>query len=190
MRIPDARQTPGRPRAPGPRPPGLRTHLLRAAVIVLAIFAAGCSSDRPGAVADRFWAAARAGDLETVRALSIESEIATLELEEGEGAIDSYELGEVAVDGERALVETRIRSRGDHDIEVDFETVLVRVDGEWKVHLDETGERMIGALLGGSLHDAVEGMMEGVSEGIRGLGEALERAADELDRSRDRNRDP
>ncbi|MGH7540574.1 MAG: hypothetical protein ACRELC_06220, partial [Gemmatimonadota bacterium] len=95
----------------------------------------------------RFWTAAREGDVETVRALSFETESASLDVEPGRSAIREYTLGTTRVDGEEAFVETTVRGTDETPVVVTFETVLVKRDGDWKVDLERTGERMMKAAL-------------------------------------------
>ncbi len=157
----------------------------------IGLLTACAGADSPEGVADRFWSAVQAGDAETAEEYSIESEDTTLKLEEGESAIESYELGASRMDDGRAFVETRVKSGGDWDLDISFETVLVQSDGAWKVDVDRTGSRMVRAAIGpateelarelaDTLRGAMGEVMEGVSEGMKELGDAIGEAAEKM----------
>jgi hypothetical protein len=162
----------------------------------LGLLTACAGADSPEGVADRFWAAVQAGDAETAQEYSIESEDTTLKLEEGESAIDSYEVGASRVEDARAFVETRVRSAGDWELDIDFETVLVQHEGDWKVDVDRTGSQMVRAAIGASTDELVRGIadtlrgamgevMEGVAEGVKELGDALGETAEKMKKEDD-----
>jgi hypothetical protein len=161
-------------------------YLLGAAGLV----AACAGADGPETVADRFWAAVQDGDVETARAYSIESEDSSLELED-ESAVESYEIGDARSEDGKALVQTRVTTAGEWELDISFETVLVEDAGEWKVHVEQTGSRMVRAVIGASTEELVKGIadtlrgamgevMEGVAEGMKELGDALGKAADNM----------
>jgi hypothetical protein len=161
-------------------------YLLGAAGLV----AACTGAEGPETIADRFWAAVQDGDVETARAYSIESESSSLELED-ESAVESYELGEVLIEDGKALVETRVTTAGEWELDISFETVLIEDNGAWKVHVEQTGRRMVRAVIGASTEELVRGIadtlrgamgevMEGVAEGIRELGDALGKTAENM----------
>lgn len=154
--------------------------------------AAACTTaESPETVADRFWAAVQDGDAETARQHAIESESSSLNLEDDDSSVDGYELGETHVEDGAAFVETRITTSGEWELDISFVTVLVEDDGEWKVDIEQTGSRMVRAVIGASTEELVRGIadtlrgamdevMEGVAEGIHELGEALGKAADSM----------
>ncbi len=159
-------------------------------------FVAACAgTESPEAVADRFWAAVQDGDVETARAYSIESESSSLKLEH-ESSIDSYELGDARSEDGKALVETRVTTSGEWELDISFETVLIEDAGAWKVDVEGTGSRMVRAVIGASTAELVRGIadtlrgamgevMEGVAEGMKELGEALGKAADDMQKEDD-----
>ncbi|MEN8143336.1 MAG: hypothetical protein ABFS14_00155 [Gemmatimonadota bacterium] len=142
-------------------------------------------------MAEQFWTAAQARDIETVEALSVESESTQLNFENEDNAIDAFELGDSFEEDGETLVPTSLKSStGEKALEFDFETVMVKREGAWKVDLDETGNRMIRAVLGASMEElgqaigegmkeAMEGVAEGMAEGMREMGEAMGEAMEE-----------
>lgn len=169
-------------------PPAARALWLASmAALVTACFGA----EGPEGVADRFWAAVQDGDVETARAYAIESESSSLKLEGEHSSVESYELGESRSEDGKALVETRLTTAGEWELDISFETVLVEEDGEWKVDVEQTGSRMVRAVIGASTEELVKGIadtlrgamgqvMEGVAEGMKDLGEALGEAAEDM----------
>lgn len=166
-------------------------YLLGAAGLVTAC----AGADGPETIADRFWAAVQDGDVETARAYAIESESSALELED-ESAVESYEIGEVLSEDGKALVETRVTTAGEWRLDITFETVLIEDAGEWKVHVEQTGSRMVRAVIGASTKELVRGIadtlrgamgevMEGVAEGMKDLGDALGKTADTMQKEDD-----
>lgn len=162
------------------------------AVVLVGLIGGGCAGgEGPDSVAERFWTAAQARDIETVEALSIESESTQLNFENTDNVIDSFELGEsFEEDGETLVPTTLNSSSGENALEFDFETVMVEQEGAWMVDLDATSNRMIRAVLGASMgeigeaigegmKDAMEGIAEGMAEGMREMGEAMGDAMEE-----------
>ncbi len=161
------------------------------AVVLIGLVGAGCAGEGPDSDAERFWTAAQARDMETVEALSVESESTKLNFENKDNAIDEFELGDSFEEDGETLVPTSLTSSGgDQSLEFDFQTVMVRSDGAWKVDLEATGNRMIRAVLGASMEEigqaigegmkeAMEGIAEGKAEGMREMGKAMGEAMGE-----------
>ena len=152
-------------------------------------------ADGPETVADRFWAAVQDGDAETAMAYSIESESSSLKLE-GESSVESYELGDTRSEDGKALVETRVTTSGEWKLDISFETVLLEDGGDWKVDVEQTGSRMVRAVISASTEELVRGIadtlrgamgevMEGVAEGMKELGDALGKAAENMQKEDD-----
>ncbi|MDX1578937.1 MAG: hypothetical protein R3266_10645, partial [Gemmatimonadota bacterium] len=116
--------------------------LITGLALLLAGFAlSSCGGEGPESVAQRFWEAAQARDVETVEALSIPSENASFDFEDEDTAVGSIEVGNAEIEGDRAEVPTRLEMVGQEmELEVDFATVVARHEGEWLVDLDETGD--------------------------------------------------
>lgn len=152
--------------------------LARAAcVAVVAGGLVACSGgEGPASVAERFWTAARDRDEATLRATSIESESASLKLD-GDAGVGEVQVGAAEVEGDEATVETQLTAEtGERSIDLSFETVLVKRDGEWLVDLDETSSRMMKSLLGASMEELGEAMAEGMKEAMQGMAEGMTEA--------------
>lgn len=166
-------------------------HLLGVAGLV----GACAGAEGPEAAADRFWAAVEDGDVETARAYSIESERSSLKLE-GESSVESYELGATRSENGKALVETRVTTSGEWELDISFETVLIEDGSDWKVDVEQTGSRMVRAVIDASTEELVRGIadtlrgamgkvMEGVAEEMKELGDALGKAAENVQKEDD-----
>jgi len=131
----------------------LAVTLLVLALSVSVLAFAGCGgggnggdADSPEKVVEEFMAATLAEDAETVYGLlSADSQAEVTDKEElvagSKDAIDSYEVGEATISGDEARVPTSIVLAG-LESSLDFEVVLLKEDGAWKISLSETGASM------------------------------------------------
>lgn len=161
----------------------------RALLGLVAVAGAGCfMASGPEDVAYDFWDAAREGDRARVEELALDPRDARLDFEDGDARIESFEIGEAEVDGDVARVETRVTGANEEaELDLEFETVLVRRDGEWLVDLDETSRELVIAVVGASMEglgeaisEGMKGAMEGLAEGMEAFGRALQEAGEEV----------
>jgi predicted nucleic acid-binding Zn-ribbon protein len=157
------------------------THIFAAALLTTACGAA----DGPGAVAQAFWTASKEGDIDRAKTYVAEGSKATMSNPERSKSVREFSLGEVTVDGDRATVETTVAAE---EMELAFETVLIRQEGDWKVDLDATTDEMMKSLFGTTMGDftkkmgeaigdavgeSMKAVAEGMAEGLKAMGEAL-----------------
>ena len=170
------------------------------ALLALAgLSASGCFlswDDGPAEVTRDFWDAARDGNQEMVDALSV-NHLDDFDVNDSDSEIRSISIGDTDIDGNEADVETLLEGLNDDtDVTLEFETALVKRDGEWYVEMGRTTGRLIGAVMaevgahvGQAIGDAVDDMADeiadGVREGMDELGEALQEAADDMKDRRD-----
>lgn len=161
------------------------TYLLTAALLGTACGAA----DDPRAVAEAFWTASKDGDMELAKSYMAEGGNATIQdPDESGSSVDDFSLGESVIDGDRATVETTLKTTGEQAMELEFQTVLVGRDGSWKVDLDQTTDEMMkslfgttmgeltkkmGQAMGDAMGEAMKGMAEGMAEGLKAATQAL-----------------
>ncbi len=154
------------------------TYLLTAALLGTACGAA----DDPYGVAEAFWTASKDGDMELAKSYIAEGGSASID--ESGSSIGDFSLGETAIDGDRATVETTMVSAGEQSMELAFTTVLVQQGGGWKVDLDQTSDEMMKSLFGTSMGglvekmgeamgDAMQEMVEGMAEGFKAATQTL-----------------
>ncbi len=167
------------------------TYVLTAALLATAC---GAATDDPHAVADAFWSASKAGDVELAKSYIAKGGNATIkDPKESGSSVGEFSLGETTIDGERATVETTLETTGEQAMELAFQTVLVSRDGGWKIDLDQTTDEMMkslfgttmgdltkkmGQAMGDAMGDAMKGMAEGMAEGLKSavqtLGDSLQ----------------
>jgi len=180
---------------------GIRRNTGLFALLALVGFSAsGCFlswDDGPAEVTRDFWDAARDGNQEMVEALSVNHLDHDFDIDDTDSEIRSISIGDTDIDGDEADVETLLEgSNDDMDVTLEFQTALVKRDGEWYVEMDRTTGRLIGAAMaevgahvGAAVSDAMEGMADeiadGISEGMDELGEALQKAAEDMKDRRD-----
>jgi len=155
-------------------------------VVAALLLAAGCGTgDGPGAVAEAFWTASKEGDIELAKTYVAEGSKATMNNSGDSQSLGDFSLGEVTVDGDRATVETNVAAK---EMELAFQTVLIRQEGDWKVDLDATTDEMMRSLFGTTMGDftkkmgeamgeavgeTMKAVAEGMAEGLEAVGEAL-----------------
>ncbi len=157
-------------------------------VLTAALLAPACAaSNDPRVVAEAFWTASKDGDMELAKSYIAEGGNATIQ-EPDESSVGEFSLGETTIDGERATVETTLKTTGEQAMELAFQTVLVSRDGSWKIDLDQTTDEMMkslfgttmgeltkkmGQAMGDAMGDAMKGMAEGMAEGLKSMGKAF-----------------
>jgi hypothetical protein len=139
-----------------------------------AVLLSAACADSPRVVAERFWIAAQDRDAETLRETSTGSWGDHHFDVDSDTEIGEVTFGQTAVEGDEARVETTLTHIDeDSSVEVSFETVLVRRDGEWRVDLYATTGQLVGSILGTTAREFTDALAEG-------LGRSLEELADEL----------
>jgi len=161
----------------------------RALLGLVVVAGAACfMASGPKDVAYEFWDAVSEGDRERIETLALDPRDVRLDFEDEESRIESFEIGEADVEGDVARVDTYLTGSNDDDVmELEFETVLVRRDGEWLVDLEETSRRLVVAVIGASMEglgeaigEGMKGAMEGLADGMEELGRALQEASEEM----------
>lgn len=154
-----------------------RQSIARAVIVILGLmWAAACQEKMtPTEVAQAFWSAVQARDVDAVRALVANGAAQGVEPDRIL-PISGFSLGRTVIDGNRATVDTQVRLAGDHPIDVSIETRLLNEHGVWKVDYAATVA---------SVSDG--GQLAGVLAEIRRLGRQfsgeMDRSLDELQRS-------
>jgi len=118
--------------------PAMRTRSLAVlAALLLAPLACERFDPAPRELAEGFWEALSAGDFAAASALSDAAGPAPVRKLADELPLEGVELGDILRNESSAVVKTRGHLRS-LDVDVDFNTHLTRVDGEWRVDLAET----------------------------------------------------
>ncbi|MFV1987434.1 MAG: hypothetical protein ACC682_09130 [Gemmatimonadota bacterium] len=174
----------------------LRPAGLIALLAAVSLAASGCwvlwEDDGPAEVTRDFWSAARDGNEEMVEALSV-NRPGNFTLDSDGGEVRSISIGDTDIDGDEAEVETVLEGIDNgNELTIEFETALVKRDGEWFVEMGETTGRLMGAVMaalgnrmGEAVSEAMGEMADGLAESMEELGEALQESAKEMRESGD-----
>ncbi len=153
----------------------------------------GILGSPPDVIAERFWDASMDGDFERAAEYVTASSVSLLERNaDNAPEVEEVALGDVKVDGDDATIRTTMTAMfNEKPIEVEFDTVLEKEDGRWKVDLRATTGQMIsqfigqsagevmgqiGEALGEQMRGMFDGMMQGLAEGMQQAGQALQDA--------------
>ncbi len=160
-------------------------------VLMLSLFAfaapVACGiRESPDRVADGFWRAIQAGDLETAQELSTAAGTDPLATLSGERAIQRVELGTALQNETDALVPTSL-AHADSEHLVEFNTHLTRFEDEWRVDVRKTRRELNQAALAASIHEiedslreSGEALSDALSEGARDAADAIREALENL----------
>lgn len=150
------------------------TSVLSVLVIALTAFGlSGCFSAKPEQVAENYWQAIMAGDEAGAKSLSIDTNEEGLEtfIQPADGS--RVEFGEATITDDTATIATRLTWTDDqYETTFPIQTVLKKVDGDWKVDTAETRKIFIAAVYDSTLNGLQKAFEETASE-FRRLGEEL-----------------
>jgi len=159
---------------------------LRASGLLLAGILTLACADAPEGVAERFWRAVAAGDVEEAVGLSSTPSAHRIERLAARKPLTAIEVGTPVVAGDRAEVETRL-VRG--AVSLVFPTTLERIDGEWRVDDAESTQAFHQAVLEASMAGLNDVLQEGagvisdvVEDGLEQATEAMREALEQLER--------
>jgi tetratricopeptide (TPR) repeat protein len=163
----------------------MRIHTMFGLLTGALLVGCGGAADDARDVAQSFWEASRDGDVERARSYVSESSAAKINEQDDESGVGEVAIGEARIEEGVALVETTISGMDeDMPMGVEFETVLVREEGAWKVDLDRTTGNMMKSMLGVSLNAVAEEMGKALGEAmgqmVEGMQEGFESMADSL----------
>lgn len=156
--------------------------LMNVVACTLLVGCSGGEAARVKQVAQAFWDASKANDIALAKTFVSESSMFQMQEAKDDAPPGDVELGEVEVDGHVASVETVVSNLDDETpVDMEFETMLVRENGEWKVDMDRTtGSMMQGAFaamakaMGTAMTGMAEGMADAFKEGFREMADSLE----------------
>jgi len=146
-------------------------------LLTSAFLAVGCGGDKATDVAEGFWDALKAGDVETAKTFATASSASSLKMTENmEGKDVSVEFGAVTEEGDATFVATTVTTlNGENHMQIPMKTVLVRQEGVWKVDVEQT----MMSLFGGAMAEMMKGMGDAMGEAMQGMGEEMGNAMQE-----------
>lgn len=126
-------------------------------VLIALILVAGCSklkTSGPEKVAEKFWSAIKAQDVDEAKKYVTQASLAGLQPEDREDKEPpEITLGKAKIEGDIAKIPTTMKDKGDDG--VNLQTVLIKEGGEWKVDLEKTMMSMFEGAMG-AMTEALE----------------------------------
>lgn len=160
--------------------------LLLVAVTFLALGCSGSKLSDPKAVADQFWSATKTGKVEAIKPYVTQASLShDMMKEDAQATTGSYTLGEAKIENDTATVPTALK---DNEINIEFQTVVVKEGKAWKVDVEKTMMTMFNGAMGELMNtlknvdqaqSATEGALKGTDETIaKPSNKPAEQAAD------------
>lgn len=151
----------------------MRRYFALSLALVLALPGCGVFASEPDRVAEEFWEAVAAGDVDGAKALSTETDLRRLARLSERHVIEEVEVGAVLTRDDTAEVETTLERQA--GATVVFRTRLRRYDDGWRVDAAASGQALRQAIVETSLAE----LREAFSEGAEVIGEAVEQGLEE-----------
>jgi len=159
----------------------MKAHGLVSIMSCAVVCACGSDTDQVRQVAEAFWEASKAGDMELAQTYVSESSTFKPNQSDNDSPPGDVRLGRIELDGDEATVETTVSGLNEETpFDVEFETAMVRENGQWKVNMDKTaGSMMQGAFaamaqaMGSAMSGLAEGMAGALQEGFENMGDSL-----------------
>lgn len=131
-------------------------------------------------VADKFWQAILAEDMETAKDLVTWDSAQYLQfLSSKSVSAQRFETGEIKVQENTAEVATVLYGGEKGDMVIPLRTVLVRGKDKWQVDVQKT----MGSMVSGAMGAVVEQLNTFMQDGLRDLDKALSESVNELNKS-------
>ncbi len=153
-------------------------------LLIACVLLSGCifssESQQAREVADKFWQAVLAEDMDTAKNLTTWESAQYLQfLSSKSVAAKRFETGEIKVDGTTAEVATVLHSGEKGDMTIPLRTVLIRNKDVWQVDVQKTMGSMVSGAMG-AVADQLNVFME---NGLQDLDKALSDSVQELNKS-------
>ncbi len=162
----------------------LKRYLAGFYLLIASVLLSGCifssESQQAREVADKFWQAVLAEDMDTAKNLTTWESAQYLQfLTSKSVAAKRFETGEIKVDGTTAEVATVLHSGEKGDMTIPLRTVLVRNKDVWQVDVQKT----MGSMVSGAMGAVVDQLNMFMENGLQDLDKALSESVQELNKS-------
>lgn len=162
----------------------LKCYLAGFYLLIASVLLSGCifssESQQAREVADKFWQAVLAEDMDTAKNLTTWESAQYLQfLTSKSVAAKRFETGEIKVDGTTAEVATVLHSGEKGDMTIPLRTVLVRNKDVWQVDVQKT----MGSMVSGAMGAVVDQLNMFMQNGLQDLDKALSDSVQELNKS-------
>lgn len=153
-------------------------------LLMINLWLSGCvfssESQKAREVADKFWQAVLAEDMDTAKNLTTWESAQYLQfLTSKSVAAKRFETGEIKVEGATAEVATLLHSGDKGDMTIPLRTVLIRNKDVWQVDVQKT----MGSMVSGAMGAVVDQLNAFMQNGLQGLDKALADSVQELNKS-------
>jgi len=153
-------------------------------LLVVSVLLSGCifssESQQAREVADKFWQAVLAEDMDTAKNLTTWESAQYLQfLTSKSVAAKRFETGEIKVEGTTAEVATVLHSGEKGDMTIPLRTVLIRNKDVWQVDVQKT----MGSMVSGAMGAVVDQLNVFMENGLQDLDKALSDSVQELNKS-------
>lgn len=162
----------------------LKRYLAGFYLLIASVLLSGCifssESQQAREVADKFWQAVLAEDMDTAKNLTTWESAQYLQfLTSKSVAAKRFETGEIKVDGTTAEVATVLHSGEKGDMTIPLRTVLIRNKDVWQVDVQKT----MGSMVSGAMGAVVDQLNMFMENGLQDLDKALSDSVQELNKS-------
>lgn len=162
----------------------LKRYLVGFYLLIASVLLSGCifssESQQAREVADKFWQAVLAEDMDTAKNLTTWESAQYLQfLTSKSVAAKRFETGEIKVDGTTAEVATVLHSGEKGDMTIPLRTVLIRNKDVWQVDVQKT----MGSMVSGAMGAVVDQLNMFMENGLQDLDKALSDSVQELNKS-------
>lgn len=143
-------------------------------------------------VAENFWSAMEARDIELARSYATDETANSVTIKDDAGDEEAdIQFGDVTHEDGQALVATMIKAVNDDgsEMEMAMQTVLVKQNGEWKVDVDQTFMSLFGGAMGAMMEQMGEAMQQGMEDMGKAMVEGMENSFSEIEQSSDSDDD-
>ena len=157
-------------------------------IILLGTLLLACTPPKPKtpmAVAEAFWHAALAGDIDTAKQYLTPDSRNSFKIIL-QSSKDYVELGEQSISAQRAEILTQLvqhQSDQNQARRTALRTILVNQQGHWLVDFNQTRDSMLGTELQSALEQFSKTMRETIDKGVQIMGESMKKELEEMEQS-------
>ncbi len=157
-------------------------------IVLLSTLLLACTPPKPKtpmAVAEAFWHAALAGDIDTAKQYLTPDSRDNFKIIL-QSSKDYVELGEQSISAQRAEILTQLvqhQSDQNKARRTALRTILVNQQGHWLVDFNQTRDSMLGTELQSALEQFSKTMRETIDKGVQIMGESMKKELEQMEKS-------
>ena len=157
-------------------------------IVLLSTLLLACTPPKPKtpmAVAEAFWHAALAGDIDTAKQYLTPDSRDSFKIIL-QSSKDYVELGEQSISAQRAEILTQLvqhQSDQNKARRTALRTILVNQQGHWLVDFNQTRDSMLGTELQSALEQFSKTMRETIDKGVQIMGESMKKELEQMEKS-------